>query len=258
MTTTDLEPVTTTGLFHTDQPRGIIAQATDIAGELATVIRQQRLAVGISGREHVKVEGWTLLGTLLGVHPETVWSRQLFDTDGNWVGYEARVEARTLDGRLVGAAESECTTEERTWKTRDRYALRSMAQTRATSKALRQPLGFVMALAGFDPTPADEMPANQPGPRQRIVVGPEVDTLEHDPTFDEPASRDDQTATQAQQDKINDLLEQLETAKPDVYNPDTIRMQLKLEYRVTDVAKLTRKQARELQKRLERKADQLL
>ena len=33
-----------------------------------------------------------------------------------------------------------------------------MAQTRATSKALRQPLGFVITLAGFDPTPAEEMP----------------------------------------------------------------------------------------------------
>jgi hypothetical protein len=33
-----------------------------------------------------------------------------------------------------------------------------MAQTRAVSKALRLPLGFVMQLAGFNPTPADEMP----------------------------------------------------------------------------------------------------
>ena len=33
-----------------------------------------------------------------------------------------------------------------------------MAQTRATSKALRQPLGFIVQLAGFDPTPAEEMP----------------------------------------------------------------------------------------------------
>jgi hypothetical protein len=33
-----------------------------------------------------------------------------------------------------------------------------MAQTRATSKALRQPLGFVVTLAGFNATPAEEMP----------------------------------------------------------------------------------------------------
>jgi hypothetical protein len=36
-----------------------------------------------------------------------------------------------------------------------------MSQTRATSKVLRQPLGFVMHLAGFDATPAEEMPADE-------------------------------------------------------------------------------------------------
>jgi hypothetical protein len=74
------------------------------------------------------------------------------------VGWEARVEARTRGGEVVGAAEAECLTDERTWKGRDDYARRSMAQTRAVSKALRLPLGFVMQLAGFNPTPADEMP----------------------------------------------------------------------------------------------------
>ena len=46
---------------------------------------------------------------------------------------------------------------EKTWAGRDDYALRSMAQTRATSKAMRQPLGFIITLAGFDATPAEEM-----------------------------------------------------------------------------------------------------
>jgi hypothetical protein len=73
-------------------------------------------------------------------------------------GWEARVEARTRAGEIVGAAEAECLRSENTWANRDDYALRSMAQTRATSKALRQPLGFVMQLAGFNPTPAEEMP----------------------------------------------------------------------------------------------------
>jgi hypothetical protein len=35
-----------------------------------------------------------------------------------------------------------------------------MAQTRAASKALRQPLGFVVVLAGYEATPADEMPSH--------------------------------------------------------------------------------------------------
>jgi len=80
------------------------------------------------------------------------------DAAGDQIGWEARVEARTRDGALVGAAESECLRAESKWADRDDYALRSMAQTRATSKALRQPLGFVVALAGYAVTPAEEMP----------------------------------------------------------------------------------------------------
>jgi hypothetical protein len=110
------------------------------------------LTKDIQGKQHVLVEGWTLLGSMLGVFPVTVWTQPVEN------GWEARVEARTIDGKIVGAAEAQCTRDERLWKTRDDYALRSMAQTRATSKALRQPLGFVMTLAGFEATPEAEMP----------------------------------------------------------------------------------------------------
>lgn len=125
------------------------------------MLREQNLTTTISNREHVRVEGWTLCGTMLGVFPVCVWTKQL---DNGW---EARVEARTLSGAVVGAAEAECLRSENTWKNRDDYALRSMAQTRATSKALRQPLGFVVSLAGFDPTPAEEMPRDDAQPLRR-------------------------------------------------------------------------------------------
>lgn len=142
-------------LFRTDDPVEVIERATAVADALKQIIVSRRLASNIQGREHVRVEGWTTLGSMLGVVPVVVWSRPIEN------GYEARVEARTLDGRVIGAAEAMCTRDERTWKSRDDYALRSMAQTRATSKALRGPLGFVVTLAGYDATPAEEMPAAQ-------------------------------------------------------------------------------------------------
>src|SRR5262245_47685238 len=138
-------------LFGTDNPAGIVARAMAVAEPLAAVIEDRRLYATISGRRHVLVEGWTLLGSMLGVFPVTAWCRALAD------GWEARVEARTLGGALVGAAEAQCTRAERTWAGREEFALRSMAQTRATSKALRMPLGFVMALAGYEATPAEEL-----------------------------------------------------------------------------------------------------
>lgn len=144
-------------LFGTDDPSEVVRRATSVANELKNVLRDQKLISNISGKEHVRVEGWTLLGTMLGVFPVCEWTRKL---DNGW---EARVEARTLTGAVVGAAEAECLRSESKWKSRDDYALRSMAQTRATSKALRQPLGFVVSLAGFDPTPAEEMPTEPRG-----------------------------------------------------------------------------------------------
>lgn len=152
------EPQASVTLFRTDEPVAIVERATAVANALAPVIRNQHLYADIQGREHVTVEGWTLLGSMLGVFPVPVWTRPL--PDGR--GWEARVEARTRAGETVGGAEAMCTRDERQWQSRDDYALRSMAQTRATSKALRLPLGFVMVLSGFDASPAEEVPTEQP------------------------------------------------------------------------------------------------
>jgi len=145
-----------TTLFGTDDPNKIIASATIKADALAKVIESRELYTNIQGKKHVRIEGWQLLGSLLGVFP-SVSSRPLFDTEGLKVGWEATCEARTMEGVLVGSADSQCTTDEKRWDTAPDYAVRSMAQTRATSKALRLALGFVMSLAGFDTTPAEEM-----------------------------------------------------------------------------------------------------
>ena len=138
-------------LFGTSDPAEVIAKATAVASALKDVLKRQGLISNIQGKEYPKCEAWTLLGTILGVFPVLAWTKDLEN------GYEARVEARTKDGAVVGAAEAICTRAERNWNNRDDFALKSMAQTRATAKALRMPLGFVMTLAGYQPTPAEEM-----------------------------------------------------------------------------------------------------
>lgn len=143
--------------------RELIALAQERAEALADVIRQKDLTTNISGREHVRLEGWTLCGSMLGVFPVITWTKPVTH-DGHIIGYEARCEARTLSGAVVGAAEAMCTEDETNWKGRDEFALRSMAQTRAASKALRLPLGFVMTLAGYAETPAEEMDGVQQQP----------------------------------------------------------------------------------------------
>lgn len=145
-------------LFGATTPAEVISQASDTAVALADVIENRKLFHVISGKRHVTVEGWTLLGSMLGVFPVTEWTRELTDDSGRVIGWEARVEARTRAGETVGAAEASCMKAEKRWGRADDYAIRSMAQTRATSKAMRMPLGFIIELAGYAATPADEMP----------------------------------------------------------------------------------------------------
>lgn len=165
---TDLEvraEDTAATLFRTADPVRVLAEATRTADALADVLKSRNLTTNIQGKNHVQVEGWQTLGSMLGVTPVCVWTRSL----GN--GWEARVEARTLDGRIVGSAEAMCTRDERMWKNRDDYALRSMAQTRATSKALASPLRFVVTLAGYEGTPAEEMTfAERPYDLDRLIA----------------------------------------------------------------------------------------
>lgn len=151
-------------LFGTTDPNEIIASATAKANALAKVVEDRKLYTDIQGKKHVRVEGWQMLGALLGVFP-SVTSRPLYGPDGEKLGWEATCEARTIQGDVVGSADSQCTRDEppgrngreNRWLNAPDYAVRSMAQTRATSKALRLALGFVMSLAGFDTTPAEEM-----------------------------------------------------------------------------------------------------
>jgi hypothetical protein len=150
---TDVVPAEHVGttLFRTTDPTEVLVRAGETAEALMPVIREKGLVSDIQGREYLRVEAWTTLGAMLGVTPVCVWTRRL---DKGW---EARVEARTLDGRVVGAAEAECLRDESKWRNRDDFAIRSMAQTRATSKALASVLRFVATLGGAAGTPAEEM-----------------------------------------------------------------------------------------------------
>jgi hypothetical protein len=129
------------------------------------------LATGGITRRHVLSEGWQVLANLMQVGLETEWTRPVYDKDDKLYGWEARVICRAKDGQVIGSAESMCCRDERRWENANEHALRSMAQTRAVSRALRQCIGFIVKLSGFEATPAEELDAGgavsspTPGPR---------------------------------------------------------------------------------------------
>jgi hypothetical protein len=174
------EPPAPITLFGTSDPRVALERMADVATALVDVIDTRKLYATINGRKHITVEGWTTLGGMLGIVPVVTETR----TNDNGDGIVAHVEARTLDGRVVGAAEGECSRAESKWKNRDPFAIRSMAQTRAISRALRAPLGQIIALAGYETTPAEEMiPVDNAPPPPQPSPGPIPDAIK--PTRDQ-------------------------------------------------------------------------
>lgn len=140
------------GVLQCASPAALMAGASEMAGELAKMIESQRLWDPINGKKYVKVEGWTTLAVMMGVV-----AREVKTTEADGI-YTAVVElVRMSDGACISRASAECG-EEKPWNARPRYARRSMAQTRATGKACRLAFSWVMSLAGYEPTPLEEMP----------------------------------------------------------------------------------------------------
>ena len=133
-------------------PEQVVNRATMIANALADVIRKKGLSSKIKGKEYVRVEGWSTLGAMIGVLPREQHVKEIEN------GYEAYVDlVRASDGVVIGGASAICTRDERNWKDRDAFAVRSMAITRATGKAYRLGMAWIMELAGYAGTPAEEM-----------------------------------------------------------------------------------------------------
>lgn len=208
---TDLVPTAGAGaIIRADAPDQIIEKATTIANSLKKLIEAQGLAADVGGRrKHVEVGGWQALGTMLGalggtpVHAETVWTRIARDEDGaavthnyhvketkgkgdnrrtieydvNGHDWEARVEVKTPEGVVVGSAEAMCSRGESQWARSPDPAVRSMAETRAESRAYRRAVGWIVNIAGYNPTPKEEMPPNAAD--EAPPWGPEASQEQH-------------------------------------------------------------------------------
>ncbi len=157
----EVVPTQVGGVLSVRDPEQMLEQAANLANRLKDVVTKAGLVSTISGKEYLTVDAWTTLGVLVGCTARTEWTRPI---EGGW---EAAVEVVNAHGLVVGRAEASCLRAERNWKNRDDYAIRSMAQTRAMGKALRMPLGWIASLAGYQATPAEEMP-REPAAEVRI------------------------------------------------------------------------------------------
>ncbi|CAL7961363.1 hypothetical protein GAMM_200033 [Gammaproteobacteria bacterium] len=141
-------------------PEQTVKEASSIATALANIINKQNLFTVITNKtgaksKYVHVTGWGILMAMRGVSPCVTRCEKL-NREGE-VAYESDVELISHDGKVVGKASAICSSKERNKSYQEEYAIKSMSQTRATGKAARLSFAWIMKLAGYEPTPAEEM-----------------------------------------------------------------------------------------------------
>lgn len=178
-------------IFGTNNPGEIVKRCAAIADALVPIIDEKKLYQRIppsdpNGKKYVYVEGWVSMISMLGVFPsvdsvEVELRPFVRQTDGEHSKEKiatAWVSLRTMSGTIITRANASVSSFERNWRGRDEYAMKSMAQTRATGKACRLAFSWIMSMAGFAGTPAEDMTGGAaPAPAQQRAP---VDDLEPD------------------------------------------------------------------------------
>lgn len=167
----------------TRDPKAVLAEAKSAAVALTEVLKNKKKPVMMNGEQYLEFEDWQTLGRFYGVTVKV--ASTTYVEFGGVKGFEARAEVLDRTGLAISAAEAMCLNDEDKWSTRAKYEwktisgqrvkekvgeeqvpmfqLRSMAQTRACAKAFRNVLAWVVVLAGYKPTPAEEMTGAEHG-----------------------------------------------------------------------------------------------
>jgi hypothetical protein len=159
-------------------PEVVLAEAHKAAVALQDVISKKQDPVMMNGQQYLEYEDWQTVGRFYGITAkvETVE----YVSYGSVRGFSASAVALRADGFELSRATGDCLSDEPKWATKPKYEwrdkegggrervqigeedvplfqLKSMAQTRACAKVLRNVLAWVVVLAGYRPTPAEEL-----------------------------------------------------------------------------------------------------
>jgi len=162
----------------------VLEHAAEAARELSRIAEEQHLYVKIGAGKHLKIEGWSTVGTHYNTTP-MLESKEYLEIDGVW-GVEATVVLiNNVTGKIISRAASLCMSDEPNWKNKSKNHILSMAQTRAASKVLRMVFSWVAVMAGYEPTPAEEMDGIEPKakPANKFYPKPTEEEKENTDSF---------------------------------------------------------------------------
>ena len=150
-------------------PDVVLEEAAKAAKALKEVIESKPKKVTFGGKTYLQFEDWQTIARFYGVTAVGRSTKYVEFEDVK--GFEASADALLVaTNTVISSADAMCLNDEPNWKNKPFYQLRSMAQTRACAKALRNVLAWVVVLAGYQPTPAEEMNGmeeRKPMPRPR-------------------------------------------------------------------------------------------
>jgi len=150
-------------------PEIVLQEAQKAATALQRVVANKRKPVIFKGEQYLEFEDWQTVAKFYGLCTRSVEAVpvEIFGIKG------AKARAEVIDlrtGMIVGGAEAYCMRDEENWKEKPWFQLASMAQTRAGAKALRNVLAWVVVLAGYRPTPAEELTSSPSQVKARVSV----------------------------------------------------------------------------------------
>jgi hypothetical protein len=165
---------TAIAVIEPNNPQSVVTRGQATANACRAIVMQ--CSMQLQGRRYIKAEGWQALAASCGYSPRIGTVEELSNGDIRAVCDLVRLS----DGEIVASAEGYLGVDEGMWAKRPRYARRAMAQTRATSRACRSALAWIVPLldAGLETTPAEEIPhaeiETRSMPVQSSDIKPEV------------------------------------------------------------------------------------
>jgi len=156
------------GQIQKFDPGQEIVFASKAAKALTSIIESKPKKVVINGQQYIEFEDWQTIARFFNMTVGTERTERIVGKLDEFKGYDATAVVFNSQGVKIGSAEASCLKEEKNWDKRynkktgvaedvPEFQLKSMAQTRAMAKALRSILGWVVVLAGYKTTPAEEM-----------------------------------------------------------------------------------------------------
>lgn len=138
-------------------PQELLLAARDAARALKSVIdSNDRPPVSFNGKQYLEYPHWQTIAKFY--HCSVATEGAEFVEIQGIPGFKAR--AKVIDektGIVIGSAEAYCLKDEPNWKNKPMFQLASMAQTRAGAKSLANKFRYVAIVAGYEPTPKEEM-----------------------------------------------------------------------------------------------------